>query len=59
MLLLRNKDQRQYNPLASFATCLCRKTSEHEWSESSPLHETRIVDLSLVQFRQMNFQWEN
>jgi len=29
VLLLRNKDQEYYNPLASFATCLCcRQRSE-------------------------------
>jgi len=30
MLLLRNKDQQQSNPLTSFATCLCRQRSGHE-----------------------------
>ena len=49
ILLFRNKDQRQCNPVASFVTCLCRKTSRHVWSESSSLHETRIVNLALVQ----------
>jgi len=29
VLLLPNKDQ-EYNPLASFATCLCRQRSGHE-----------------------------
>jgi len=28
VLLLRNKDQEHNNPLASFATCLCRQRSE-------------------------------
>jgi len=28
MLLLRNKEQEYNNPLASFATCLCRQRSE-------------------------------
>jgi len=28
VLLLRNKDQEYYNPLARFATCLCRQRSE-------------------------------
>jgi len=28
VLLLRNKDQEYNNPLASFATCLCRQRSE-------------------------------
>jgi len=36
--LLRNKDQQQNNPLASFATCLCRQRSGHEWTASSSLH---------------------
>jgi len=30
MLLLRNKVQRSNNPPASFATCICRRGSEHE-----------------------------
>jgi len=28
VLLLRNKEQEYNNPLASFATCLCRRRSE-------------------------------
>jgi len=28
VLLLRNKDQEYNNPLASFATCLCRQSSK-------------------------------
>jgi len=30
VLLLRNKDQECNNPLASFATCLCRQRIGHE-----------------------------
>jgi len=29
-VLYRNNDQEYNNPLASFATCLCRQRSEHE-----------------------------
>jgi len=43
MLLLRNKDQWQNNPLASFATCFSRKKSGHEWTASSSLHDTSTV----------------
>jgi len=32
ILLLRSKDQSQNNTLASFATCLCRKKSGHDWT---------------------------
>jgi len=28
VLLLHNKDQKHNNPLASFATCLCRQRSD-------------------------------
>jgi len=38
MLLLRNKDQQQKNPLATFATHLCRQRREHEWTASSSPH---------------------
>jgi len=30
VLLLRNQDQEYNNPVASFATCLCKQRSEHE-----------------------------
>jgi len=30
MLLLRNKEQEYNNPLASFATCLCKQRIRHE-----------------------------
>jgi len=40
MLLLRNKDQQQNNPLATFATRLCRQSRGHEWIASSSLHGT-------------------
>jgi len=30
MLLLRNKDQKYNNPIASFATCPCRQRIGHE-----------------------------
>jgi len=30
VLLLRNTDQEYNNPLASFATCLCRRRIGHE-----------------------------
>jgi len=32
MLLLRNEDQDYNNPLAIFATCLCRQRIGHEWT---------------------------
>jgi len=35
MLLLRNRTNN--NPLASFAVCLCRSRSRHEWTASSSL----------------------
>jgi len=31
VFLLRNKCQECNNPLASFATCLCRQRIGHEW----------------------------
>jgi len=37
MLLLRSKDQQQNNPLATFATHLCRQRKVHEWTASSSL----------------------
>jgi len=43
MLLLRNKDQQQKNPLATFATHLCRERRGHEWTASSSLHDTTTV----------------
>jgi len=49
MLLLRNEDQKQSNPLATFATNLCRQRRVHEWTASSPLHDTISVNLTLVQ----------
>jgi len=49
MLLLRNKDQQQNNPLATFATHLCRQRKGHERTASSSLHETISVNLTLVQ----------
>jgi len=49
MLLLRNKEYRSNNPLTSFATCICRRSSGHEWTASLPLHETRTANLPLVQ----------
>jgi len=45
MLLIHNKDQQQNNPLASLETCLCRQTSGHESTASSPLHDTKTVNL--------------
>jgi len=35
VLLLRDKDQEYNNPLASFATCLCRQRIEPELSPES------------------------
>jgi len=49
MLLLRNKDQHYNNPLESLATCLCRQRSGRKWTASSSLHDTRTVNLALVQ----------
>jgi len=49
MLLLRNKDQQYNNPLATFATHLCRQRRGHEWTASSSLRDTTTVNLSLVQ----------
>ena len=49
MLLLCNKDQQQNNPLATFATHLCRQRRGHEWTASSSLHDTATVNLTLVQ----------
>jgi len=49
MLLLRNKDHQKFSSLASFATCLCKQRSAHEWIASSSLHHTRTVNLDLVQ----------
>jgi len=53
MLLLHNKDQQQINPLASYATCLCRQRSGNVWSaiasSSLHLHGTRTVKLAPVQ----------
>jgi len=49
MLLLRNIDQQLSNPLATFATRLCRQRRGHEWTASSSLHDTIIVNLTLVQ----------
>jgi len=43
MLLLRNKDQQQKNPLPSSAT----QWSRHKWTASSILHDTRTVNLLL------------
>jgi len=40
MLLLRNEDQQQNNPLATFATRLCRQRKGHVWTASSSLHDT-------------------
>jgi len=48
MLLLRNKDQQYKNPLATFATRLCRQRRGHEWIASSSLHHTMTVNLTLV-----------
>jgi len=39
MFLLNKKDQTNNNLLASFATCLCRQRSGHEWTASSSLHD--------------------
>jgi len=44
MILLRNKDQQQNNPLASFAICLSRQRSGHERIAISLLHNTRTVN---------------
>jgi len=49
MLLLRNTDQQQNNPLATFATCFCRQRRGHEWTASSSLHDTTTMNLTLVQ----------
>jgi len=49
MLLLRYKDQQQNNPLATFATNLCRQRRVHEWTASSSLHDTISVNLTLVE----------
>jgi len=49
VLLLRNKDQQQNKPLATFATNLCRRRRGHEWTTSSSLHNTITVNLTLVQ----------
>jgi len=49
MLLQRNKDQQQNNPLATFATRLCRQRRGHEWTASSSLHDTITVNMTLVQ----------
>jgi len=49
MLLLRNKDQQQNNPLATFATHLCRQRRGHEWTASSSPHGIITVNLTLVQ----------
>jgi len=51
MLLLRNKDQQQKNPLATFATHLCRQRREHEWTASSSPHGIITVNLTLVQYK--------
>jgi len=46
MLLLRNKEQQQNNPLATFVTFrVCRRRSRHEWIARSSLHHTRTVKL--------------
>jgi len=49
MLLLRNKDQQQNNPLATFAMHLCRQRKRHEWNANSSLRDTITVKLTLVQ----------
>ena len=49
MLLFWNKDQCYNNPFPSFTTCLFRQMSGHEWTVSSSLHDTRTVNLFLVQ----------
>jgi len=49
MILLRNKDQQQNNPLAAFATRLCRQRRGHERSTRSSMHDTITVNLTLVQ----------
>jgi len=48
MLLLRNKDQQYNNPLATFATRLCRQRRKYVSTGSSSLHETITVNLTLV-----------
>jgi len=47
--LLPSKGQQSNKPLASFVTCLCRQRSGREWTAISPLHDTRTVNLALVQ----------
>jgi len=47
MLLLHNRDQQQNNPIASLATCLCSQSSGNEWTASSPLHDTRTMNLAI------------
>jgi len=37
--LLRNKDQQQNNPLATFANSLCRQSQRNEWTASASLHD--------------------
>jgi len=49
MLLLHSRDQQWNTSVTSLATCLCRQKSGHEWTASSPLHDTRTVNLALVQ----------
>jgi len=44
MVLLRNKDQQQKNPLPSSAT-----QSRHKWTASSLLHDNSTMNLALVQ----------
>ena len=48
-VLLRNNDQQQNNPLATFTTRLCGQRKRHEWTASPSLHDTVTVNLTLVQ----------
>jgi len=36
-------------PLSSFASGLCRQRSKHKWTGSSLLHDTKTINLTLVQ----------
>jgi len=48
MVLVRSKDNQYNNPLASFATCLCRQRRRHEWTASSSQHDTKTANLALA-----------
>jgi len=64
MLLLRNKDQQQNNPLATFATHLCRQRRGLEWTASSSLNDTTTVNwllcsVSFIQAKKLSLQESN